>query len=498
VSVYIALVVALVVPVVQLQHKTLRNHRKAQAYSQKLQAGELDQAQLRKGPPKAHAGAVNRWRKAVHAFWAGENIYETVAQLNQRHRRDERMGKKVDRGKSVAMHPNMPFTVILLTPFAMMPVWLGGLVFSIFKVLVIVAGALAAVRVANHKNLRMPDWLVALAVAWWIQSAIGDIQHANTNSFVLGAIVLHLWLYRRGRDAAAGVALALAVCIKMTPALFVLYWLYQRNWKLLLGCLAGLVLLAVVIPAAALGPGHYAVLSQTWMDNLIFRGLGGAWYPVHINQSISAVLSRYLLGGQAGGNIYWNPDDNPYSAQRQFRWIAFAALNPTTVKRIIQLCQVVIVLLMAWAIGWPRLPRDDGRRALHYAMVLLGILLLNQRTWSHHGAIILPATLAIWYAIAFGRMGRGVRIVSLSLMIAAGTLLLLGAGDMLVSLARASGQAKAEAKEFANIVAAYGPRFYSFLLMFLAAVILSRALKHPPGPSCEPYARQRQKISRAQ
>ena len=499
VAVYIALATALIVPVVQLQHKTLKNHRKAQAYHQKLAAsdsGDPAEVQLPPRPPKAHAGAVNRWRKAVRAFWAGENIYETIDQLSQRHRRYRRMGKTIDYGKSVALHPNMPFTVMLLTPFALGPVWLGGLVFSILKVLVIVAAALGAVRVANHKNLRMPDWLVALAVAWWVQSAIGDIQHANTNIFVLGAIVLHLWLYRRGAQAAAGVALALAICIKMTPALFVLYWLYQRNWKLLLGCLAGLVLLAVVVPAGALGPGHYAELAETWLNNLIFKGVGGSWYPIHVNQSLPAVLGRYLLGGHEGGNIYWNADDNTYASQRQFHWIALVSLDPTLVKRLIQLAQGAVVLLMAWAIGWRKLARDDGRRGLHYAMVLLAILLLNQRTWDHHAAILLPATLAIWYAVAFGRVSRRVRIITLAMVILAGVAGLLGAGSALVSIGRACGLARADAKEFANVVGAYGLKFSGFLLMFLSAVILSLALKRPPETASEPYAKERQKLGK--
>ena len=79
--------------------------------------------------------------------------------------------------------------------------------------------------------------MLGLGLLWVLMFVIGDLQHGNTHVLVLGAITLHLWLYRRGHDWAAGGALALAICLKMTPALFVLYWLYQRNWKLLGGTL---------------------------------------------------------------------------------------------------------------------------------------------------------------------------------------------------------------------------------------------------------------------
>jgi len=384
----------------------------------------------------------------------------------------------------------MPFTVILLTPFAFLPAWACGGLFTLCKVLAVAAAGLAAVRVCNHKNLRMPDWVVALGAAWWATLMISDIQHGNTNGFVLAAIVLHLWLYRRGRDLASGAALALAICIKMTPALFVLYWLYQRNWKLLAGCVVAGVIFAVIVPAALLGPGHYTDLTQTWMDNLIFKGLGGSWYPIHVNQSAPAVLGRYLLGDQPGGNIQWNPDDNPYDLQTKFQWIAFASLNPQTVRWIIKALQVAIVAVMAWAIGWRKLPRDDGRRGLHYAMVICAILLLNQRTWAHHAATILPATLAVWYAIAFGRFGSRARAAVLAIVIFAGVVLWGTMGDLTVFYGRVAGMKKHQAEDFANQLLAYGPDFYYFLLIFGAAAILALKMKK----SDLPYATARQKL----
>ena len=491
IAAYVLLAGAVITPGVQFQYITWKNHRKGMKYQQALhdfqgRYGHLTDEQLaerhiqRPTPPrKVHKGAVGRWRLAVRAFWQGRNIY-----LDHEQAEGARQG--------VWLHPNMPLTVILLTPLAMLPVWAMAMALNLCKVLVLLASILMAVRIANHGGKKMPDWVLGLALLWGILPVVGDIQHGNTNVFVLGAIAGHLWLYRRGRDLEAGGALALAVCLKMTPALFVLYWLYQRNWKLLAGAVAAMVLLAVVVPAAAVGPAHYATLTTTWYNNLIKPGLvEGSWYPIHINQSLSGVVSRYCFpNGSPNGNIFWNPDDNPYELENKFYWITLAPLSDAGVKAVFRIGQLLIVALMAWAIGWRKLPRHDARRGLHYALILLGILLLNQRTWDHHAAILLPAHIAIWYAVAFGRFSRKVRAAALTLTLLAGPLVWLGGTELFKLIAKTAGQSARTGDRWADIAEAYGPAFYHFLLLLVAAAILSLALKRSP----DPYADQRQKL----
>lgn len=470
---YVLLAGALLTPVVQFQYLAYRVYK---ASPEAKTAGDA----------KDTKGAIWRWRLAVREFWAGQNIYQTPDEAAKLP-----VGDRQTWG-NVWLHPNMPFTVMLMTPFAYMPVLTMTLVYNLLKVLVILASILMAVRIANHQKMKMPDWVVGLGVAYAVLLLIGDMQHGNTNVFVLGAVVCHLWLYRRGRDVLAGIPLALGICLKMTPAIFILYWLYQRNWKLLAGTLAALALFAVAIPAAAV-PDRYATLTRTWLDNLIIPGLvKGEWYPIHINQSLPGVASRYLLGEpQPGGNIFWNPDDNPYAQQNEFRWIALASLEPATVKVITRIAQLVLVGLMAWAIGWRKLPRDDGRRALHYGLVVLAMMLLNQRTWDHHATVLLIADVAIWYGIAFGRISPGARKWALGLAAAAGPLVLLTGTDFSKAVARLF--VKGSAKHASDIFNAYGPVFLHFLLMFIAGVVLLAALRK----ASEPYSAQRQKLGQS-
>lgn len=486
---YTALGLTLLVPVIQLQVRVMDDLADVDAWHADREAGALSKAEHRAGPPTDSTGAMNRWASHIRAFWRGKNIYAepgAFADSPQAGQSDDPW----DRGG--VRHPNMPFVVILLTPFAFLPESIAALTFTVVKLLLAIAGGLAAIRFCNHRDHRMSDWVVGLAMASWILLAISDIQHANTNLFVLAFIGLHLGFYRQGKDIAAGASLAVAICIKITPLLFVVYWLAQRSWKLLIATTVAGLIFAIVVPAATLGPARYVDLTQTWLDNLIFKGVKGSWYPVHVNQSVPGTVGRYLLDGQAGGDYNYSPDDygawEDMPAHRPPRWIAFASLDETTVKWIIRGLQLGVLGLMAAAIGWRTLPRDDGRRGLHVAMVLATMLLVNQRTWDHHAVILLPAYLAIWYALAYGRIKRRWRVTALTLTILAGATLWLSAGELLEGLGHAFGAEDEE--EFANHLLAYGPRMYTWLLTFLAAAVCCFALKG----KTDPYAQTRQPV----
>ncbi len=484
--IYVALIAAMLAPVAQFQRKTLRNHRKAAQFDAKNPAWTPAVAEAG-GPsrPKQHAGAIGRWRKAVRQFWTGKNIYLAVPSGG-------RNSNLHPRDKSVRLHPNMPFVLILMTPLAYLPVGAMALSWNILKLAMIVATVLMAAELVAHKDKRPADWIIALGLAWALLPIIGDMQHGNTNVFVLGAVAAHLWLFRRGRDLAAGAVLALAICLKMTPAIFVLYWLYQRNWKLLAATVAGLVIFAVVIPAAAVGPAHYATLTQSWLDNLIVPGLvKGAWYPIHVNQSLSGVMSRYFLEGPSG-NIFWNPDDNLYEVQDKFGWISLVALSPTTLKLIIRIVQIGLVVLCGWAIGWRKLDRDDGRRALHYGMVVCLWLICNQRTWDHHATVLLLASLAAWQGIGFGKISRPVRLGGLTAISTAMLVLAISRSDVVKSFLRLLGQSKADADLGSDYFQAYGPMFLHFVLIFGLCALLAVALRN----SQTPYADKRQRLGR--
>ena len=171
-----------------------------------------------------------------------------------------------------------------------------------------------------------------------------------------------------------------------------------------------------------------------------------------------------------GGNIYHNPDDSPVAGQ--FGYINVLALSPAVGRWVLLAIRLGIVALMAWAIGWRTLPRDDARRGLHYGLVAAAMLILNQRSWDHHAVVLLVAYGAVWYTLTYGRFGRRARIACLvGALLAAGLNWVMGK-SLFVALA-----GKARGKELADLVEAWGPTFWHFALVFAVCVVLLRVMR---------------------
>jgi len=501
VAAYVAVIAAVIVTIIQFQYGTMRNLRKAEQFDRAYPDWPVVFEPGTPPRPGGHKGAIGRWRKAVRQFWAGRNIYGLVPKdwNSLEHTPVSQLESASEHGL-VFMHPNTVFTVLLLTPFAYLPVWAMALSFNLLKAAALAAAVLMTARLAAHeqpdrgqRDPRIADWVLLLGLLWTLLPILTDLQHGNTNTFVLAAIVLHLWLYRRGRDIAAGAALAGAICLKLTPVLFVVYWLYQRSWKPAASAVAATVALAVVIPAAAVGPTRYAELTGSWYRSIIRPGLvERSWYPEHINQSLSGVVSRYFLEGR-DGDIFWGPDDDPHYQTRRHGWITIVPLPPATARWLLRAGQLAVVLLGAWAIGLRKLPRRDGRRALHYGIVLLRMMLLNQRTWHHHAVVLLPAGVAVWQAVAYARISLRARAWALGLTVAAGVVNLLGREDLFRVIAKLTGHGKDAAERWTDVAKAYGPTFYLFVLLLAAAAVLAAATRRGETP----YADRRQTLTRA-
>ncbi len=482
-----------ITPCVQFVVTTAGNVNDLKRWHDLREAGEIPRDAT---PPKFTKGAIGRWRYAIEHFWQGDNIY--THPVNPRATGGMVYARDDFGPLGTNLHPNMPVTVVLLTPTTWMgPVTTAG-VWCALKLMAIAAVLAMLPGIFRHEGFKLADWVIGVALLWHVMPIVADIQHGNTNVFVLLSLAAHLWLYRRGKDAWAGAALAVAVCLKLTPALFGVYWLYQRNWKLLAGLAGGLVVGMVAVPSLAVGPQHAYELTRTWLDNIIFPALlRGMWHPVHINQSWPAIVARYFLSGPQG-DIFWDPEANPFYEGPYHGWITLVELSPAMAKWIVRAGQVAFLAVCGWAVGWRKLARDDGRRGLHFAMVLLGMMLLNQRTWDHHGAVMILAGVGIWQAIAFGRIPSRRRKIAFAIVMLAGPLVWLGGTDVPELAAKLAGKADKTVmggmktgEYWADLVKAYGPTFYFHVLLLSATLVLARSLKG----RAEPYARVRQKLS---
>src|SRR5207248_11454769 len=86
-------------------------------------------------------------------------------------------------------------------------------------------------RMACPPGRRIPFWAEGLIILLSFRPILSDLHHGNNNLLILSLVVASLAAWRKGYDVLAGLALALAVTYKVTPALFVPYFLYKRSWR---------------------------------------------------------------------------------------------------------------------------------------------------------------------------------------------------------------------------------------------------------------------------
>jgi len=158
---------------------------------------------------KQDRSAILRWREQLLSLDGGENIY---AHYN---------------------YPNPPIMALLLRPLADLPPLAGALVWYYLKVGMALAAFAMTFRLVEEPGRPFPPWSKALTVVLSLRPILGDLTHGNVNLFILFLVVSALAAFRRGRDVPAGVVLALAIACKVTPALFVPYFLWKRAWRVL-------------------------------------------------------------------------------------------------------------------------------------------------------------------------------------------------------------------------------------------------------------------------
>jgi hypothetical protein len=360
-------------------------------------------------------------------------------------------------------YPNPPIMPIILWPVSELitvsPL-AGALTWFYLKVGMALVCFFWAFRLVESPDRPFPAWAKALAVILSLRPILGDLSHGNVNIFILFLVMASLYAFARGKDFASGVLLALAIACKVTPALFVVYFLWKRAWGALLGCAVGLGLFFFLVPSLVFAVQDGSLRSgfeRNWDDLTAWkRGMidpylvHGIVTPEKENQSLPGVLTR-LLTHAPSFSVWVDGTSAPLAYHN------VADVGRDAVKRIVQVCQVLFLVLMVTLCRAPvkagGAPAWDTRRgwrsAAEYSLILVAMLLFSERTWKHHCVTLMLPFAVLCYGLAPGFPAR-VRRTALAVVAIAGLLMLSTSSGVLGD--------EANAKEtFAAMEVATGP-----------------------------------------
>lgn len=215
---------------------------------------------------------------------------------------------------------------------------------------------------------------------------INELAELNVNTFVLCGVLASVVLVRAGRPAWAGFVLALVTATKVTPALVIVYWLYQRQWRVLIGVAGGLAVTLLVLPALVVGVGPAMAALRGWYEHLIHDFLAsGRVYSPQINQSIPGLLNR----------LFTDTEVFDYAPETK----VYVALLPPGVLSALRAGAAIVVLgVLAVVVRPARGAVSSHAWLAEVSLVLIAMLLLSGYSWKAHYVALLPGYVA---ALAF-------------------------------------------------------------------------------------------------
>src|SRR5262249_5825612 len=190
-------------------------------------------------------------------------------------------------------YPNPPIMELLLVGLVRLPPLVGSLAWFYLKVGMVLVSFFWVFRLVEGSGPPFPAWAKILTILLSLRPIMGDLYHNNVNIFILFLLIGSLFAFSRGRFATSGVILALAIACKVTPALFIPYFLWKRAWRALAGCAAGLILFLLIVPGLFLGMDRNLGLLSSWEKQMIEPFVvNGVVASEHNNQSLPGLAYR--------------------------------------------------------------------------------------------------------------------------------------------------------------------------------------------------------------
>ncbi len=188
-----------------------------------------------------------------------------------------------------------PHFSLLMMPFALLPAFAAGFLWFALKIgaLAWVARQLAGEIDASAAGAPRPSlWPAHLVLPFLVavNPLVGELKLGQVNLFVFVLTLLAQRSVEAGRPWRAALLFSVAL-VKVTPWVFVPWFVVRRQWRLL-GALAAVGAGWLAVLALWFGPGRVVPILATWLETARLHKLGIAEVAYFENQSLQGVSAR--------------------------------------------------------------------------------------------------------------------------------------------------------------------------------------------------------------
>lgn len=285
--------------------------------------------------------------------------------------------------------PLPPLAFLFVAPYTLLSRPAAQAAWVLTKPFMLVPIFLMMIAMVRRVGVRLETAAVLLVAAGWFFPVIGDVQEGQMNLLMLLPLVTGLWLAQRETPASqwgAGLMVALAICIKVTPLAFLAYFIFRRRWRIVLGILAGSVLWLFVVPAMVFSWRQNLLWLHQWATIMILPYVTDGVIKFSNGESIPELLKRLLEHVPA-----WQAARHGHAV---YHYVNIVNWPPKVVNWI---WHAVLAGLAVAGMIWARRPLKNlqcRRYLLEIGCIGMFMLWASERTWVPHYVTLILALMA--------------------------------------------------------------------------------------------------------
>jgi hypothetical protein len=312
--------------------------------------------------------------------------------------------------------PTGPITLLVLGPLSALsrPNAQVAWVFAKLAFAYLAFGCAAAL--VARAGVRLTPKAIALVVAGWWLPVIVDMQEGQMNFVAFLPLVAGLLAAQRDTarsQVLAGLLLALAVAVKVTPIIFIVYFAWRKRWLLSGAAVAGLAFWLLVVPALAFGWEQNLRWLDQWARIMIFPYVTETKVVYSTTQSFGSLALRLLTDVPAF--------ETTRSGAPTAHFMNVASLADSTVQWIVR---IAVIGAGIGGLIWARRPLRtlaSPRYVVEIGAVAAFMLWFSERTWTHHYISFLLTLAAGAMIVSSSRGGGPARTVERAMILFAAT-----------------------------------------------------------------------------
>jgi len=197
-----------------------------------------------------------------------------------------------------------PLLSELIIPLALLPLPVAAYIWYLVSVFSILSAAWMSARLgsqvikSNHKSQII---IAAGSLLMLIRFVLDNFDFGQVNTLVAALSVAHIYYFVKEKKTASALALVLAISIKLTPAILILYHLARLRLRFVAACV-GLVIVVTVLtflPFGSRGPDAFT----TFIDRTVKNGQGFD-LAFSGNQSLRGAVARLTENRDQKADMY--------------------------------------------------------------------------------------------------------------------------------------------------------------------------------------------------